>query len=149
MPSMTVEELPDILEPQEIYNRAVRGVINQGRPAVNASDLQFIDSAGARCAIGHVVPRRILEQAFPNRNADGHEMTDIMPVLPEDVRVKLEPHYTLLDALRIAHDTAAQETGALVGGRRYNDDFVRSYKDKVKGIAKQFGLDDFYAKHNC
>lgn len=96
---------------QELFNQAVRVIINQGDPSINRESGQCVyrNSNGRKCVAGHFIPDEkyspdMEEQAIFWRFDDGHEFNLTFEGIFEDLNVKM------LGELQHIHDSCDHDS---------------------------------------
>lgn len=119
--------------PQDVFNKAVRGVINQGKPAgyrdnavTGGFRCQYRDQQGRACAVGMLLDDETGRKA-EDMGIGGVEDLVKEHLLPED----LVPHLNLLVDLQQAHDNAADHL----------DTFVETFTHKAGDVARRHNLE--------
>lgn len=137
---------------QEVFNKAVMGVIEQGGPAikmntVGSKSCAYRGNDGAKCAVGHILPDRLAIAAdffglmpsdvvgmMSNNSSDRSAKfikkfeTEILDI--GDINV-----WKLLTKLQAAHDEAFSDMEDASG------DFLRDFKANCHDIAKEYDLE--------
>lgn len=122
---------------QEIFNKAYRGVMRQGKPCVQEGTISCIyrDPAdpAVRCAAGHVMVG-LLPEDHPAWDPTENGAVEIIELLvAEESRLApLRDHESLLAALQDAHDAAARWST--------RDEFPREFHRSCSKIASDFHL---------
>lgn len=116
---------------QELFDRAVNGVMAQGRRSTDNGLCRYRGNDGARCAVGHVVDDDEIATRMERCSLSGlvsrHKGRELDFELPPD----LIEHEDLLCDLQVAHDRCR---GA--GGEYTTEKFRREFYDKVAKIAR-------------
>ena len=116
---------------QEIFDRAVIGVITQGKPSVTktacgASRCLYRGEAGTKCAVGHLI-----DDAVYTPDLEGNECvrTLVMQALEQSLGKLPEDSFNLIIQLQLTHDVAS--TGS---------DFLPAFIARAREIAADFNL---------
>lgn len=110
---------------QEIFDKALNGILKQGVPSMNSMGLcKYRGPNGTMCAVGLFVTDDEAEvmDADPGMCA----IKDLPYAVVPD---RLRPHLDLLADLQWAHDNAAGRTP-----------FVEEYKLRMRDVAKNWNL---------
>lgn len=131
------------MTPQEVFDRAVGGVLRQGRPAwLDGGDQgngcvyrMHIGGIELRCAIGHV----LTDDELARLEHAGHLTHTIRQILdaPEgeiEVPAVMLDHQRLVVALQNAHDVS-------VLSPPMGKSFLDQFKERARGVARAFRLD--------
>lgn len=112
---------------QELFDRAVGGVIEQGGPSLGAemkgcvAECLYRGENGACCAVGWLIPEDLYKPTF-----EGSRLDELLVDLPfKKVQVRL------IGRLQYAHDDVGSTLGL---------DYLDSFKEKCIGIAEEFNL---------
>lgn len=109
---------------QEAFNRAVAGVIKQGRPSVDAAGrCLYRGPDGLRCAVGWLIPDELYEPEMEGVN------TNWLRVMWPRAMSACDNRF-LVRELQEAHDWASMR-----------GDFLREFKKQCRGVAARYGLD--------
>ena len=94
------------MTPQEVYNRAKNGIINQGGFALNHRGYSmYLTENGLKCAAGHLFPDEL--------HSDELEMKGIESIVNKIPH--LREHLRLINDLQSAHDSSAYRTKGVWG----------------------------------
>lgn len=141
---------------QEIFDRAVAGVMYQGRPSARADKAQaygfacnYRGESGLRCAAGHLIAEEHYDSRFDRNNLSSQETTvwgairaslDLSPENADHLGSVAE----MIRELQGAHDSRAGNVVRAINPSTFNleietwrDSFVR----KARDIAYYFSLD--------
>lgn len=120
-----------MLTMQEAFDKAARGVIEQGRPSVTKTgNCRYTGENGERCGVGQLVDDRGLRQRMDEYGA----ITDApLWLLKEAGLDGLDLEF--LTALQNAHDAASP---ALAVGTRKG--FIAEFRDRMKCVARAWDL---------
>lgn len=113
---------------QEIFNKSVRHINRQGKPAVDDRDCRYRLDDGNKilmCGIGCLIPDKeysnMIENCSVKQLIDEHNIPSI---------ISKKRSIKLMTALQQAHDESAHK----------DSNFIVLYNEAVKEIAKQFRL---------
>lgn len=106
---------------QEVFDTAVRGVIEQGVPSYDGVRCLYRGPNGTKCAAGHLIP----DDLYTN-------YMDTGPLEPVVRAIGLSEHIKLIDALQIAHDSNFLFD---------TDQFVPEFRREAILVAERYGLD--------
>lgn len=106
------------LSPQALFNKACRGVIRQGRPALENGRCRYRTEDGLKCAIGYCIPNKDYQPSMEGESARG--MADRLGIC--------YPQSSIMEKLQAAHDLADESN------------FVEDFKERARSIARTFNL---------
>lgn len=114
---------------QDLFSRAVLGVIKQGYPSFDTDTWRFVYRAlnGARCAIGHILTNALIKkyQIKEGNGANDLSVKLIKELLPDEDLYRAR---RFLNLLQDAHDGANP------------NDFVADFKVRASKVAQAFNL---------
>lgn len=114
---------------QEIFNRAVGGVVAQGKPSVNNYGLcHYRTEDGLKCAVGQLIPDDEYDPEFDIRATT----TNYRVVSHIADKLGASPEF-LLD-LQDAHDASHRD-----------HNFVESFIDAANRVARKYDLEPYHA----
>lgn len=118
---------------QELFTRAVLGVIAQGKPSMTDVSCAYRGPNGTKCAVGFLIEDDFLP---PDLNedaglADNEEIWEAILVSNPDLAPQLGPEARrMLEKLQNAHDNAALDTP-----------FVASFIHRARKLADEYNLE--------
>jgi len=118
---------------QEIFDKSVKGVIAQGKPAVaNDAQCAYRTPDGCKCAVGQLIPD---DKYDPSWDAP-YEPTLIDESTPQGEALRAALGGLNNDELALLSDLqAAHDNGSL------DDDWLDKFKISSQSIAERWGLD--------
>jgi hypothetical protein len=117
---------------QDLFDRAVRGVLEQGKPSTAQADAgcYYRNHAGLKCAVGHLIDDSDYDPSMERLVAG--KLVERFPQLG------FHGHTLLLSQLQGAHDGAAKLAHYTNGTP---ETFLRYFRDKAKRVAESFKLE--------
>lgn len=118
---------------QELFTRAVLGVIAQGKPSMGTSTCAYRGAGDTKCAVGFLIEDDFLP---PDLNedaglADNEEIWEAVLASNPDLAPQLGPEARrMLEKLQNAHDNAALDTP-----------FVATFIRRARKIADEYNLE--------
>lgn len=118
---------------QETFDRVIKAVIKQGKPAMNIHTCVYRAEDGSKCAAGHLIPD---EKYVPATMAMG-VVSKISNPAVYNLIVEEGHDPELVRALQRCHDSASRDVN-----------FVKAFADRARGVA--FAMDlSTYAFENA
>jgi hypothetical protein len=116
---------------QKLFNKIVRHIHKQGKPALNGSECAYRGDNGTRCAIGSVLPNKLYKKQMEGKSVNGL-LEDHPNVLNHFKNVygitRTDHEISFLKRMQNAHDIDL----------KYNE--MTGFDRKVSVIAHNFGL---------
>lgn len=113
---------------QEIFNKAVLGVIEQGKPSkFNSEVCAYRGPDGTKCAVGFLITDGFISPKMNHQGLRDHE--HIWGAVLASNPGKEISREMLVD-LQDAHDTAA-----------YCEDFLYNFQEQAKAVAQKWNLE--------
>jgi len=94
------------MTPQEIFDKAVDGMLKQGVQSMNeCGSCVYRSSDGLKCAVGHVIPDELYDPGMDDQTTllDGTAIEAILRHY-DDLPAWMHEHKVLLTRLQTAHD---------------------------------------------
>jgi hypothetical protein len=115
---------------QRMFNRVVRHLRKQGKPAVRNGDCLYRTPDGLSCAAGCLIPNRLYTPEYENKSMTLVLDTDekLLKHLDRLYNVKDTKTRELLKELQIAHDRQLKSYG------------LESWEAVIRGLAQKFNL---------
>jgi hypothetical protein len=119
------------MTPQEIFDKAVGGIVKQGKPGFDYSRgvCSFYTRDGAKCAVGQLIPDQLAQQW---EAAPEPFNTLLFESYPE-----LFQHREFINDIRLSHDRVAVNT-------HHPHEFMEEYLHQMKKLAKRHNLEFKY-----
>lgn len=119
---------------QALFDRAVRGVLKQGKPSMNTyGSCQYRGPDGLKCAAGHLLSDETVKKVGEGKKfAEESGYPSYDKLCPSEKMGMLGDKALLVRELQIAHDSASILPGDSL--------FIGSFKQKVIAIAAKHGL---------
>lgn len=112
------------MTPQEVFNKGLWGIRNQGRPAAGPYGCQYRMPNGDKCAVGQC----ITDEEY-KKSMEGHNIATIINHMPSLLPRHLLEHKDLLVSMQYAHDSAIYS------------DFMVEFEGVMRNVASRFGLE--------
>jgi hypothetical protein len=125
---------------QEIFDKVVKGVLDQGRPSKIGPTCVYRGVNGAKCAAGFLIPDEKYIKKFELHLAD-----DLQKKYPDSVEYTAEQVH-LVRALQLAHDQVVNYDR---NGVETKDAFRTNFINMVCAIAEVAGLSNLAATTWC
>lgn len=122
---------------QEMFDTAVRGIIEQGGPATTPKGAcGYRTENGRSCAVGLLFNYEEMS-AYKHKGGSVGYLVDVDTCRPQPVlRPFFKDNLTFLDSLQRAHDDAA------TGHHFKGGDFFRDFRQLMTEVAGLYGLND-------
>jgi len=121
------------MEIQEMFDKAVSGVLKQGAPSVKKNpygqnvDCRYRDGYGNKCAIGHLFSDSLYNPKWEGGSIDPYLALDMRLVSDiNDTR-----RFKFLKDLQRCHDDATEDD---------EENFAKTFREKVKRLAVNYSL---------
>jgi hypothetical protein len=111
---------------QEMFDRAVLGVVTQGKPSVTAVACMYRGEAGTKCAVGHLINDAVYT---PELETNGCRSKIVQAALEQSIGELPASSLGLLVLLQRAHDGASEFS-----------DFLPEFTALARLIATDFNL---------
>lgn len=133
------------MTPQNVFDKAVSGVLAQGGPALSdshSSDLacSYLNAKGRKCAVGHLLTAQQLDvlkrRNMLEKSVEALAMMGLGGMLVKD-------HIALLVDLQRAHDFSTSAVRKIVRDKhhpQFDKAFVDEFKRRVREVALRFNL---------
>lgn len=124
------------MENQEIFDKALKGIIEQGEPALKDGKCVYFDKETKRmCAAGQVLGPELAKK-LQELVGDSFWGSPIFKGETEDTDFPfdLEQTQTLISSIQKAHDNPAI-------GRKSGASFIDKFKENMRDVAKKHGLE--------
>jgi hypothetical protein len=130
------EESPEleIMTEQQVFNKAVTGVLGQGEPSITddeSSACVYRGPRGLKCAVGFLIKDR--EYCSQMEEVPVMDVIGMVPSLKK----RLRDHVSLLDSIQRAHDAAS-----------VNYDFLTHFCGRVVNVANKYNLKLTWVKNH-
>ena len=116
------------MTPQEMFNKAYLGVIQQGQKSVKNkghSVCAYRGLNGIKCGIGHLIPDDLAKAWDQSSNS---AILLIQATKEHPIPDFIQQNKLLASAIQAAHDNSAMI------------DFIEDFKDRMAAVAKDFKL---------
>lgn len=126
------------MTPQEAFNKAYVGVIEQGGPSVS-SDGRCLYRAtnGRKCGVGHLFDDDALAEAWDHHNLGIHAAVGDEKA-PKWMREATMSQ--LLQEIQRSHDLASDDFRDQITGEVDDEAFLEKFKEHMVDVSKHFGL---------
>lgn len=109
---------------QETFDKAVRGVIEQGRPSVSGGTCMYRGANGRKCAAGHLIPDGKYEPEMDSGSLDARPcVRELLASAGHDVKFVRE--------LQGVHDLSTGTSDA---------EFLVRFRERAAKLAARYGL---------
>lgn len=114
---------------EQIFQKAVQGVIDQGRASVTASgDCKYRSRDGTKCAVGQLIRHKFYNSSIENNSINYFLVSG---AVEHSIERKLSPEeFSILEDLQQAHDSFAEKL-----------DSIKHWYKETRRIAKKYSLD--------
>lgn len=123
---------------QELFDKAVGGVIKQGAPSIRLSGQPgpiccYRNGEGLKCAIGQIIPDDKYETRF---DTEGLATSEVLNA----IGIKSDDDQEFLIDLQECHDNAWVISSQNSDKKARNESFLRNFKSSAQMVAEEYQL---------